>query len=504
LFTGPKPIRDDRLVMLARDHTSNKGESVGRIGVLALVAALAAAVVTFVGAGAAFATATAGTAVVTNANDSGPGSFRDAVRRANTDTSVRLIAFRPGLAPINLADPVVYTGSQALDIVGAGATLDGRSLDAGDADAFLANGGGDLSVSLLTVRNAPRQGLTYQVPTEATGVKRVRLTGVRIVANRGHGVLVNDQTNPADTADATGSSASLDVSVVGSRFEGNGFGALDQDGLRVNEGGAGALRAVIALTSVEANGGDGIELDERADGDAAFNVSATAIARNGNFDVATDPDDGMDVDESGDGAVLGKVQASSASDNFEEGFDINENDAGDFRVDMTLVDASRNVEEGIDFEEDDDFAGGGDLVTTLLAIKADSNRGGDAGLKIREKGDGNLDATVRGVQANGNSTGGISVREDAAGNLVSTVDRPTTRGNAGHGIDFDENRASAADAGNLTAEVSRGASTDNGGAGVRADQQTPGVGTLSLVAMVLAPNAGGEIIAGNVTVSRTP
>jgi hypothetical protein len=114
------------------------------------------------------------------------------------------------------------------------------------------------------------------------------------------------------------------VWVVGSRLAGNGFGALDRDGLRVNEGGTGSLNAVISLSRVEENRGDGIELDERDVGDAAFNVSATQIARNGSFDLTVDPDDGMDVDESGDGALIGKVLASSAHENFEEGWDLNE------------------------------------------------------------------------------------------------------------------------------------------------------------------------------------
>ncbi len=72
----------------------------------------------------------------------------------------------------------------------------------------------------------------------------------------------------------------------------------------------------------------------------------------------------MDVDESHAGALIGTVSNSAANDNFEEGWDFNENDAGDFLVDMTNVQANRNLEEGVDFEEDDDFAGGGDLVTT--------------------------------------------------------------------------------------------------------------------------------------------
>jgi hypothetical protein len=456
--------------------------------------------------GAAGAAGGASVVRVTTAQDSGPGSFRAAVARANADPSVTRIEFRLGLGTISLAAPVVFGGKQALDVIGSGATLDGSGLPASAAALFLARGGGNLSVAALTVKNAPQQGLTYQVPPGSTGSRKVVLTAVQILGNKGHGVLVNDQDAPDEAGDPdadppvppnpAGSEAALEVWVVGSRIAGNGFGAGDRDGIRVNEGAGGNLKAVISLTKIERNGGDGVELDERGPGDASFNESATQVTANGVLDPA-DLDDGMDVDESGDGDVVGSVTASSANDNYEEGWDLNENDAGNFEVDMTLVGASRNGEEGIDFEEDDDFAGGGDLVTTLVGIEANGNKGGDAGLKIREKGDGNLEATVRSPVTKDNLAGGISVREDAVGSLTAAIERPTSSGNTGHGTDFDENSD-----GDLTASAKRGSSTGNGGAGVRADEGGAGTGALELVDMMLTENTGGPIVS-NVSVTQT-
>ena len=161
-------------------------------------------------------------------------------------------------------------------------------------------------------------------------------------------------------------------------------------------------------------------------------------------------------------------------DNYEEGFDFNENNAGDFKVDMSLVNASGNAEEGIDYEEDDDFAGGGDLVTTMTDIVADDN-GGDGGLKIREKGAGLLTANVTGVQANSNLLSGISIREDADGTLTANITKSRTLTNAAHGIDFDENSA-----GDLVATVTEAVSSGNTLYGVRADQALPGTGSLLL------------------------
>lgn len=466
---------------------------------------------------------------VTNSNDAGPGSFRAAVERANLTASIQRIDFAPRVGIIVLATPIVYTGGQSLDINGNGATLEASALDPAAPAAFQATGGGNLSLSGLTVRNAPQEGIAVEVPPGSTGTKKISLLGVQAIGNQGHGVLINDQVDPVDTENPNGSDASLDVVVVGSRFASNGFGAIDKDGLRINEGGLGDLNAVISLTHADGNGADGIEFDERDVGDVKFTISGTRVTNNGSFDqTLTDLDDGIDIDESNDGSLIGKVLLSAANDNKEEGFDFNENHAGDLRVDMTLVEASRNLEEGIDFEEDDDFQGGGDLITTLIGVKADGNGpGGDAGLKIRERGEGNLDANVLGATTTGNTIGGINLREQHAGNLTARIDRATatgnglagiavredddgslaadvtrstTDGNTGHGIDFDENST-----GDLAATIANSSSSTNTGAGVRADQQLPGVGTLVLTAVTLNGNAGGPIVNNaGVAVTHTP
>jgi hypothetical protein len=453
-----------------------KGEFVRRMVILTVLAV----VVSALGAGSA----TAATAFVTKSTDSGLGSFRAAIDSANANSNVDRIVFRFGLAPVMLASPVEYNGTQSLDILGNGAVLDGNG--------FVADTPGNLSVSFLTFRDAPGEGLTYLVPSDATGTKKIVLIGVKALDNDGHGVLIRDQEFPQfpDTDPPThpmpdGSDASLDVKVVGSHFEGNGNGESDRDGLRVDEGGLGNLNAVISLAKVEGTGGDGIELDERGDGDVVFNVSASEVEENGSRD-PDDLEDGLDVDEWDAGSVIGKVIASSFDDNFEECIDLNENDAGDFKVDLTAVSASNCGEEGVDFEEDDDFAGGGDLVATLIGVKANGNgAGGDAGLKIREKGDGNLDATVRNAQANGNEADGIQIREDALGNLVATVDRSEANNNLGgdesdgNGVNFDENSD-----GELNATLSRSNSGGNAAAGVRADEGGAGGATSALTLLM--------------------
>jgi hypothetical protein len=444
------------------------------------------------------------TAFVTNANDAGSGSLRAAIALASSNPSISTIDFRSRLGTIAIQSTIEFTGSQDLNISGDRTTIDAAAAT-GDALRFV--GGGDLRLSGLTIRNASEEGLDVEVPASATGTVNVTLVNVVVQDNKGHGVLVNDQVDPSTQDDvqpnADGSAASVDVTVIGGKFERNGFSVSDRDGLRVNEGGLGDLTLTFTLSSAADNAADGVEIDERGVGDVKFTVTGSQFLRNGTFD-PEDLDDGFDIDEYNDGSIIGKVVLSSASNNFEEGFDFNENNAGDFRVDMSFVEASGNREEGIDFEEDDDFAGGGELVTTLVGIKANGNGadGGDGGLKIREKGEGNLQATVTGVETSSNVIGGISVREDAAGSLVASVTAATSLGNTGHGIDFDENSS-----GDLTASVASSTSSNNTLFGIRADQQLAsgaGVGALQLTTVTLTGNTGGTTTGNNVVVTVTP
>lgn len=436
------------------------------------------------------------TILVTSSAAAGPGTFAAAIELANADPKVRRIQF-VRIARVQLQASPLFTGPQDLTIEGRGAALDAAQAS---GPALRVTGGGDLTINDLTILNSTSEGLTLDVPHFATGTIRVRLSGLEVLDNDGHGVLVDDQDD-ASTPELDGdSAASLDVHIVNSLFARNGYSVSDRDGLRINEGGDGDLRISLFSVRADENGADGIEADERGAGDVHVEMFGSQVTANGRFDPA-DLDDGFDIDENDDGSIVGRVWLSSANDNYEEGFDFNENHAGDLRVDMLLVEASRNGEEGIDYEEDDDFAGGGDLVTSMTLIRTDGNRGGDAGLKIREKGDGNLEAAVRGVHASDNLGGasGINIREDAGGSLEALVSHATATRNANHGIDFDENRINAADlTGALTAVVASSVSSENAGTGVRGDSQTPAASSLTLRQTILTGNAAGET-GGNVT-----
>jgi hypothetical protein len=446
---------------------------------------------------------------VTTTADAGPGSFRQAVLDAGADPSIGTIRVEPGIGTIKLSTPVTYSGAQPLIIRGAGSRLDGSGLPAGES-ALVADGGGDLTIVHLTVVRSPGNGITIKVPGDASGRFTVRLRDVVIRENGLHGILINDQseyfTDPLSTSEA-GSPASLLVDVADSRFEKNGFAEIDSDGLRVNEGGDGTLEAHVRGTRFSSNGADGLELDERAAGDAKFSLSDTELVGNGAFS-SEDLDDGIDVDEGADGDLVGHFTRVVASRNFEQGVDLNENGVGNLRVRMTDVRAVDNNEEGIEFEEDDDVAGGGDIDARLVRTTTGGNgrAGGDAGLKLREKGEGDLVATLveavsiaNRVTGGGDPIAGILLREDEGGDLTANLVQATARRNSGDGIQLEENED-----GSLTGRIRRSTASANDGAGANLAQEAPGVGEVVFATFAARNNGGGPLQTDGVATSGAP
>lgn len=429
--------------------------------------------------------------VVTTSADAGAGSLRAAVEDANADPSIGLILISSGAGEIAPLSPIVYTGEQAIRFDGGGRVIDASAV-VGNGLTFAAHRA--VTVRNLTVKGASDVGIAVLVPTAASGTVVVSLDNVTVTGNGGHGVLINDQTAYLSDPDATaseGSAATLDVRLRDLRSIENEFGTIDRDGVRINEGGEGELRVDMRSLTIVANGGDGIELDERGNGSADFRIAHSSLLRNGAFS-AEDYDDGIDVDELDAGDLRGRFTSVVASGNFEQGVDLNENHAGNLVVTMVDVTAADNLEEGIEFEEDDDFAGGGDIVAALNRIIANGNgaNDGDAGLKVREKGDGDVDVTMSGVEANENAIGGVLVREDAGGNLVAALRHITADGNTGHGVQFDENSN-----GTLDARLLASAANGNSRAGVQAEQATSGSGTLLLAGFVASANVEGAVVA---------
>ena len=453
-------------------------------------------------------------AQVTTSANSGDGSLRAAIEAANVDPSITHVQVKKDLGTVPLETSIHYSGSQDLTIDGGGLVLDASGLGAGEP-GFLADGGGDLKVGNLTIDGAPGYGLQVEVPSDASGVQSLTLDGV-IVRNNGlHGVLMNDQATPllspfpedgdvTDPAEAqAGSGAGLVVRVTNSRFEDNGWAALDNDGIRINEGGDGDLDFSVAGSRMQGNGADGIELDERGAGNAVFSVLHTDILENGFFDLNTplatrDLDDGMDVDEWGAGDIVGRFVQVTANENAEQGLDLNENEAGDLRVTMQNVEGSRNGQEGIELEEDDDEAGGGNIDADFARVTTNGNglyaddegAFGDGGLKSREKGVGDNHTRVVGAISRNNPGDGVIVREEGDGDIVSVLTQVAAHDNGDNGIQVRE-----ANGGALDARILAGTFSGNGNVGVRLRDN----GTAVLRGLT---NADGLQVAGGVTVDE--
>jgi hypothetical protein len=166
---------------------------------------------------------------------------------------------------------------------------------------------------------------------------------------------------------------------------------------------------------------------------------------------------------------------------------------------MHLVEASRNGEEGIDLEEDDDFEGGGDLVAVLTRVTAKQNRGGDAGIKLRERGEGLADATLKHILAADNLTSGIQVRESNPGNLIALIEHAVSTGNQNHGVDLQESSD-----GDLTGTVRHATLADNGGAGISASESGNGAGAVTLDKVGFGGGNTGGNTAGGVPFTILP
>jgi hypothetical protein len=69
-------------------------------------------------------------------------------------------------------------------------------------------------------------------------------------------------------------------------------------------------------------------------------------------------------------------------------------------------------------------------VTTL----GNGRTGGDAGLKLRERGAGNILSRIVGARASGNLIDGIQLREQDAGMIEAEIVGATASGNAGNGV----------------------------------------------------------------------
>lgn len=340
-------------------------------------------------------------------------SLQLAIDAANTDASIDKIVFAHD-ASIVLTAPVIYTGSQDLKLVGNGATIDGSSAGSFELDTDLTavtedgtlvfNTTGDVTINNLSVIDSATRGIVVNIPDDATGDDiSVKLYNVSISGSALYGLHVDDNADSFDDG-TDGSAIGIDLKINNSSFTANRTGAIDFDGVRVDERAEGDITSSILNTTIDGNGGDCIELDETGNGDVDSLMVNVSISDNGFYN-EEDLDDGFDIDEADDGDIEVKLINVTANNNMDEGLDFDEAGEGDVKAKLINVEALNNTDEGFKVDEED----GGDIEAVIKNINVSDN--GDDGIQFTELAEGEIEGKLKNVTANNNAKYGIKMEQ---------------------------------------------------------------------------------------------
>jgi hypothetical protein len=359
-------------------------------------------------------------AIVTNGDDAGPGSLRQAL--ADGATTIRI---KPSVSEIAVDEPLVYDGTEPLKIVGTGQTIHWSLNVASDEDGPLlhVSQGADLTLTRLAFEGlggydienqGGGKGVFVEVPADRQGEVKVYLTDVAVRDTGNHGVHIRDCEDDACGAgqgtSSNGSPASIYVRLRKVEIDGAGFGKQDADGLRVDDRGPGDITLVATSSSFSNVGGDGIELDEGDDGSVIAKVRRTRFYNNGaycyDFDgeldpIALDPN----CDDDGDPDV-------------DDAFDIDEAGAGGIRGAISDIDVLNNYDEGLDFDTEGD---GPDNFVDLDLVRVFASGNADEAVKVSEEGDASVEVRMALMDIGGD----VEVEEEDAGDLAVILKRST-------------------------------------------------------------------------------
>lgn len=336
-----------------------------------------------------------------------------AIAAANTGGTITKIIFEKN-SEITLTTPVIYTGSQPINLIGNGSTIDGSSAGSFVLDTDLTavtedgtlifNTSADIKIKNLSVSNSATRGIVVNIPDAAEGDDiKVSLNNVSITDSALYGLHIDDNSDEFDDG-VSGSAIGIELIIKNSNFTGNGTGAIDFDGVRVDERAEGSINAFIIDTHIDGNGGDGIELDEAGTGDVDAIMRNVTINDNGFYN-AEDLDDGFDIDEAGEGDIEVTLINVKANNNMDEGLDFDEEDEGDVEMKLRNVAALNNTDEGIKVDEKD----AGDIESKL--IKVTVNDSGDDGIQFTEIGEGSIETSLNNVTTNNNKEYGIKIEQ---------------------------------------------------------------------------------------------
>ncbi|MEZ5282417.1 MAG: hypothetical protein R2770_18310 [Acidimicrobiales bacterium] len=363
------------------------------------------------------------TVLVTNDAPAGPGSFAAAVEHANSNPRVGRIVFTDTFT-VAVTSEITYTGDQDLSINGRGSTLSGADAtpdtDTWDSGLFVSRSGADLSIKRLSFNSSFNNGLAVFLPAGG-GEVEIELENVEVVDSQFHGILVDGQSTTGYNTDdfihplctdphPVDSGTTIEIEVNRTTITNSGRVAgfditqatgcpQDFDGLRVDQGGPGDLRAEIERSTFAGNLADGVELDETGEGANWAEVSGSTFVDNGataeilcseatycggdTGSMIEDLDDAFDMDEADDGDMVALIRNSVFSDNNDEGIDLDEAGEGSAILDARNVTANSNLDEGVKITEED----GGDIRAQIRNSTIDSAETAD-NAEFEELGEG--------------------------------------------------------------------------------------------------------------------
>ena len=446
------------------------------------------------GGGFAASAAASGPILVTNGDDSGPGSFRAALMTAAEAGSPGPILIVTG-GDIRINSTLAYNGTAPLTIYGNGQTV----MTGEDVTLLAVTQGADLSISDLSFQGpggfsienrgdldgASGKGLFVDLRDDQTGVMTLTLNGVIVSGVANHGIHVSDCSLADDCGGGSGgagegSPASIVVRLNNVSVSDVGNGKFDADGLRVDERNEGDIHFFSRGSSFSTVGADGVELDEGQAGHVIASSVGDSFLDNGAYCDPAILDAFMPDEDEGefeDGAraeadIPGAVEGSP--------------DDGCFEREVELFDSGfvAEFEIGIDLDDgiDIDEAGPGDLRAIMVGALIARNL--DEGMDFDEEGEGNLLVDVWRSEAHDNNDDGFKNSEEDGGNVEGLVIGVTSRDNGGKGVVYEE-----ADGGDLMVAVeatSTANNDDSDGTGLEIVQEDAGSGALTLRASDIA------------------
>jgi hypothetical protein len=384
-----------------------------------------------------------GFVVVTNGDDSGPGSLRDAIEVQQA----AYISFDPSVTQVNIDSTLEYSAQEPLRLFGSGQTV----ATANEVTLLAITGGANLFVYNMTFQGpggwnvsnrGAGKGIFVDVSADRSGTFITFLREVTITGVADHGVHVSDCNLPdacgsAGNSGGDGAPATIKFICIDCNVDDVGNGTYDADGLRVDDRGDGDIETIIRRSSFTNNGADGVELDEGDNGQIFLTVTKSTFNNNGGY---CDP------------AVIGPFIPNPAKAEFtvEENVLIddiptdNPGSADDRCIERkvtfhdeaeTIVasyEFSIDLDDGIDLDE----AGNGSLWSKIYQSEVNGNA--DEGLDFDEFGEGFVYFTSANTEASNNAEDGFKFSEENAGGLFSRVFYNTAFGNGGNGFEFRE------------------------------------------------------------------